>query len=307
MSSGRGSPKAMRLARSILGALGAGLAAALALSATTHADALDEVRRRGVLRVGVKADMPVWGLRDAATGRITGLEPDLAADLARRLGVRLQLVGLETVAKVQAVEAGRVDLALATMSDTPQRREHVRLVQPPYYASGTGVMSHRQQAFKSWDDLRNRRVCARRGSSVNRVVTVTHGADLVALYSNTLALAALRDGRCEALLYEDSGIRVLLSQPEWQRDFEMALPPQFETPWAIALPLQAAGGELERLVSRAVVDWHRSGLLLAMETRWGVPPSPFAVRMNALWQRKLASGAWYCGESLSASTPKDCL
>lgn len=280
---------------------------ALAMPGAAQADRLDEVQRRGVLRVGVKADMPVWGLRDAATGRINGLEPDLAADLARRLGVRLELVGLETVAKVQAVAQGRVDLALATMSDTQQRREQVTLVLPHYYASGTGVMSHRQQAFRSWDDLRNRRVCARRGSSVNRTITLTYGADLVALYSNTLALAALRDGRCDALLYEDVGILALLATPAWGQDFEMALPSRYDTPWAVALPRQEAGGRLAAQVSLAVIDWHRSGLLLALEQRWGVPPSPFAVRMNTIWQRKRADGAWYCGEGVTAATPKACL
>lgn len=284
----------------------AGVAVVVAGWSGAHADALDDVHRRGVLRVGVKADVPVWGLRDAATGRIQGLEPDLAADLARRLGVRLELVGLETVGKVEAVQAGRVDLALATMADTPERRAQVALVLPHYYASGTAVMAHRQLALRSWDDLRNRRVCARRGSSGNREVTVTYGADLVPLYSNTLALAALRDGRCEALLYEEDGILALLAQPEWRRDFELAVPARHQTPWAIALPRTEAGGRLAQAASQAVAGWHRTGLLLALERRWGLPPSPFAVRMNAVWQRQSAEGRWYCGEAPSAATPQDC-
>ncbi len=290
-------------------ALAGALAWALAgmARADAQADALDEVQRRGVLRVGVKADMPVWGLRDPATGRITGLEPDLAADLARRLGVRLELAGLETQDKVRAVEEGRVDLALATMSDTQERRAQVALVLPHYYASGTGVLSHRQLALRTWEDLRNRRVCGRRGSTFNRAVTVTYGADLVALYSNTRALAALRDGRCDGLLYDDAGIVALLQDPAWRRDYEAALPSRFETGWAIALPRQAAGSRLEAAVSRAVADWHRSGRLLALERQWGVPPSGFALRMNALWQRRTAGGGWYCGEGVSAATPPDCL
>ncbi len=281
--------------------------AAVAMAAPARADALDEVRRRGVLRVGVKADMPAWGWRDPSSGRITGLEPDLAADLARRLRVRLELVGLETEAKVRAVQAGEVDLALATMADTPERRAQVALVLPHYYASGTGVLAHRQQGFRTWEDLRHRRVCTRRGSTFNRAVMVTHGVDLVALYSHTRALAALRDGRCDALLFDDVGIRAMLQQPAWRQAYEMALPVRFNTGWAIALPRQAAGSPLEAAVSRAVVDWHRSGQLLALERRWDLPASAFAVRMNAQWQRRTAGGGWYCGEGLSPATPPDCL
>lgn len=278
----------------------------LAQAGAVRADGLADVQQRGVVRVGVKADMPTWGLRDPATGHIAGLEPDLAADLARRLGVRLELVPLETAAKVDAVVRGQVDVALATMSDTPERRAQVAMVLPHYYSSGIGVLSHRQHGFRSWDDLRHRRVCARRGSSANREITVTHGANLVPLYSNSLAMAALRDGRCDALLYEDVAIVALLSAPQWGRDYEMALPSRYVTPWAIALPLREAGGRLQAQVSLAVADWHRSGLLLALERKWGAPPSAHAVRMNAVWQRRHAGG-WYCGEVVSATTPKDCL
>lgn len=282
------------------------LALGCALALPARADRLGEIRHRGAVVVGVKKDVPLWGYQDPRTGQLTGLEPDLAADLARRLGVKLQLVGLTSSELDQAVESGRVDVLIANLTDTAQRREHMAMVLPHYYASGSNILARQQKRFKSWDDLRNRRVCGRRGAFYNRAVTVSFAIDIVALYSNNLALAALRDGRCDALIYDDTRIIGLLSDPDWSRDFEMPLPTLFVTPWAIAVTRSEEGGALQAQLSRMVVDWHRGGSLLALERKWGIPASAYALKMNTQWLRR-AGGGWACGDTVTPATPKECL
>ncbi|MEJ7931965.1 transporter substrate-binding domain-containing protein [Ramlibacter sp. AN1015] len=279
----------------------------MALAPLSRADALDDIQRRGRLVVGVKQDVPLWGWTDPRTGVPVGLEPDLAADLAQRLSVRLELVGVLTSERLDALERGRIDVLIATLSDTLERRRQAALVEPHYYASGANVMARRTLALRSWSDLRDRRVCGRRGAFYNRAVTVEHGIDIVALYSNTLALAALRDGRCDAVLYDDTNILAMLQDTAWGRDFEMPLPSQHVMPWSIALHRDEAGGRLAAMVSQAVVDWHRSGELARLERKWGIPVSAFTRRMNALWSRRDKGGAWHCGASVGPTTPKECL
>ena len=47
-------------------------AALLALGTGLAAQTLDEIKSRGVLVVGVKKDVPLWGLLDNQTGEIKG-------------------------------------------------------------------------------------------------------------------------------------------------------------------------------------------------------------------------------------------
>lgn len=269
-------------------------------------DTLADIRRRGVLVVGVKKDVPLWGQLDARTGRLVGLEPDLAAHLADRLGVRLELVGLLSAERLPALEQRRVDLLLATVSDTPERRARMKMVLPHYYASGVNVMARRSAGFREWTDLRNRRVCGRRGTFYNRAITVSSGVDVVALYDNSLAISALREGRCDGLLHDDTSIVAMLRDPAWSREFEMPLETLFVTPWAIALRPADAGSLLETFLSRSVVEWHRSGRVADLERRWGIPVSAFSARMSQIWRQR-NDGGYYCGEQLTASTPKECL
>lgn len=284
--------------------------AALAVSACAMAGAtsagLAEIQQRGTIVVGVKKDVPLWGELDAASGRIVGLEPDLARLIADDLGVQLRLVGVLTAERVDVLTSGRADVVIATLSDTSERRQQLALVAPHYYSSGVNLLARKSENFKDWPDLRNRRVCGRRGAFYNRPVTITYGADVVALYSNEWAKRALREGRCSALLHDDTAIAAMLLDPAWAGEFTMPLKTIFAAPWSIALAPSERGGELERRISRLIVSWHRSGRLQQLEQKWRIPPTPFLSDMHRVWTRRSGSG-WYCGETVTPATPRECL
>ena len=70
-----------------------------------------------------------------------------------------------------------------------------------------------------------------------------------------------------------------------------------------------AGGRLERAVSQAIADWHRSGQLMALERKWSIPVSHFTRQMNRTWNRR-DRDRFYCGDPAAdaASTmPRECL
>jgi polar amino acid transport system substrate-binding protein len=276
------------------------------LSHPVHADALARIKASGTLVVGVKKDVPLWGFWDADSAQIRGLEPDLARRVADHLGVKLKLVGVLTSERDEAVVSGRVDLLIATLSDTSERRQTMTLVLPHYYASGVNLLSRKAEGFQAWSELRHRRVCGRRGAFYNRLITVSYGIDLIALYGNDLSFAALRDGRCSAVLHDDIAIAVMLQNPTWNREFEMPLPTLYTVPWSIALAPQERAGALEKTLSNLVVSWHRQGVLQKLEASWGIPATDYLKDKHEIWQRKV-NGVWFCGNEINTRTPQECL
>ncbi len=299
--------RSLAISAAMLAAMSIALVLALAMvAAQAQAASLAELRSRGVVRVGVKADVMPWGFRERVGGPVVGLEPDLAARLAERLGVGLVLVPLESSERIDALNQGRVDVLIATFSDTPERRQQVTMVQPSYYASGVNLLSRKEDGFRDWSQLRNRRVCGRRGSFYNRSMTLRYGMDVIAFHSLLWAKEAVRDGRCSALLYDDIAIVADLRDPLWSREFEMAMPTLFQAPWSIALPRSAAGSELEGVVSELIIGWHREGVVSALEKIWQIPPSPFAAHMQSVWSRRKTDGTWVCGAAWSNALPAEC-
>src|SRR5438309_1513601 len=99
------------------------------------ADAVSDIKSKGVLTVGTKADYRPFGFLDPS-GKIVGFEADLAAEIAKRLGVKVELVPVVASNRIQFLQQGKIDVMIATMSDTPERRKIVDIVEPNYYASG---------------------------------------------------------------------------------------------------------------------------------------------------------------------------
>jgi len=147
-------------------AAAATVALGLLTTAPASADQLEEIKKKGVLVVGVKTDYPPWGMRDTA-GAIVGMEPEMAADVAKRLGVKLELVSVVSSNRMQFLQQGKIDLMIATMSDTPERRKVVGIVDPVYYASGVAIMANKKANIKSAADLKGKPVCALQGAFYN--------------------------------------------------------------------------------------------------------------------------------------------
>jgi len=105
-------------------------AVALALGPAA-AQTLDKIKQRGEIVVGSKADYKPFGFRDPS-GKIVGFEPDMAEDVAKKLGVKLVLEPVVSSNRMQFLQQGKIDLMIATMNDKPDRRQVVGIIEPLY-------------------------------------------------------------------------------------------------------------------------------------------------------------------------------
>lgn len=262
------------------------------------ADALDGIIARGKVVVGVKADFPPWGMRDGA-GRLVGLEHDMIADFARRLSaaagkpIAVEKVVVVASNRMQFLVQGKTDLFIATMSNKPDRRKVVGIVQPGYYSSGVAVLAHRHSGIDGWDSLKGKKICGILGAWYNRDHGLRNGAEVIAFKRVAEVEKALLDGRCAGWLYSDSAfIARKVNSPKKWTDFDIATPIVDNVPWGAAVRKEDLDGRLGRMLSAAIVDWHKSGFLIALEKKWGIPPTRWLVDMR----RKCLAGDTICND-----------
>lgn len=251
------------------------LAAAALIGAATFAgtavkaDQLEEIKSKGTLVVGVKTDYPPWGMRDS-NGNIVGMEPDMAADVAERLGVKLELVPVVSSNRMQFLQQGKIDLMIATMSDTPERRKAVGIVDPVYYAAGVALLANKAANIKSVNDVKGKPVCALQGAFYNNEMQAKYTQrDLVAFKGIPEAEQALLDGRCVAFIYDDVVLVWKKAQDKKWDNFEVvALPEWPVVPWGLAVRTEELDGPWGKFMSETVTNWLKSGKLLELEKKW---------------------------------------
>ena len=241
-------------------------------------DRLMKVLDRGKIVIGVKADYKPWGFRDSS-GKLVGMEIDMAQDVADALGVELELVPVQSSNRMQFVEQGKIDMMIATMSDKADRRKVVGIIDPNYYTSGTNVLASKKAGLKKWEDLNGKPVCGKQGAFYNKSVSTKYGAKIVAFVGNAEAKQALKDGRCVAWVYDDSSIMADLASGEWE-GYEMPLPTEDDTPWGLAVPLEERDKLFGRFMAGMTYEWHASGRLIELEKKWGIQPTAYLQQMH---------------------------
>jgi polar amino acid transport system substrate-binding protein len=246
-------------------------------SAAAQADVLDDIKSRGKLIVGVKADYRPFGFRDPS-GAIIGLEPDLAADVAKKLGVQLELVPVVSANRMEFLNQGKIDLMIATMSDKPERRKVVQVIEPLYYSDAVNVLLKSDAPIKSWEDLKGKKLCGTTGAFYNKDVAQKYGPEIVSFDGSEKPLLALKNGDCIGYLYDQTFIVGKLTEDEWKNGYKMVLPGIMETPWAIAVKHGEA--RFQKFMEDISKEWMKSGRIIELEKKWGVPATDYAKRMH---------------------------
>lgn len=257
-------------------------AAALVTAMTVQANAgennrFKEVQERGVLRVGVQGAFRPWAFR-APDGALQGIEVDLAQTVADRMGVKLEPIVISSANRMKFLQQGKIDLLIGAMSDRPDRRKVVGIIEPAYWTSGPSLMA-KKGAISSWDDIRGKPVCGKQGVFYNKIAEVEFGAKVIAFGGNTEGKEALRSGKCVAWVYDDTSIAADIASGQWD-GYEMPVDTVFSNPWGAAVPLEEQDGIWGTFMAGMAYSWHKEGTLIELEKKWGVKASPWLAQMH---------------------------
>jgi polar amino acid transport system substrate-binding protein len=177
---------------------------------------IEEVKARGVLRAGVKNDAPQLGFVDEK-GKIVGFEIDLIEDLARRLGVRVELEPVKTSNRVQLLQQKKIDLIIATVSHYRSRDRVVDFTLPYLYTPQT-VLTKKSSGITSVADLAGKRVGVDAGSgAVKKVPEVQPKATVQTFQGWPECFFALERGTVDAVATDNillAGLRSAAAKPD---------------------------------------------------------------------------------------------
>ena len=275
----------------ILGLIGL-LLLPLAAQAASGSPALDSIRKKGVIRVGVKTDFSPYNALNAQ-GEVVGFESDIAVLIAQRLGVALKKVSITTENRFQKLELGEVDILISTVGDTPARRKIATAIEPGYNETSVNVLFKPGEAVDTWSKIRHETICAVQGSYFNKPMSERYLLELQTYKSVRDAQLALRDGQCSGFLYATAALANTVKLPQWQ-GYTMPLPNALITPMAIFIPRNELGSELDLTLGNILAELHRTGWLLEANNRWGIASTAWLTAQKELWSERGPDGLYKC-------------
>lgn len=177
---------------------------------------IEEVKARGILRAGVKNDAPYLGFVDEK-GNLAGFEIDLITDIAKRLGVKLELEPVKASNRVQLLQQKRLDLLIATVSHYRSRDKVVDFTIPYLYTPQT-LLVRANSGIKSLADLDGKRVGVDAGTgAVKKIPAAQPKATVQTFQGWPDAFFALERGTVDAIATDNillAGLRVAAPKPD---------------------------------------------------------------------------------------------
>jgi glutamate transport system substrate-binding protein len=128
-----------------------------------------ELQEAGEITIGVKFDVPPFGLNNPQTGEVEGFDVDLGTYIAERLGVEPVFREATTDNRIPLLVDGTIDLILSTMTITEERDLEIDFSEPYYVANGD-VLVPEGSDIQSLEDLNGNTVCTALGSTYQETI-----------------------------------------------------------------------------------------------------------------------------------------
>ena len=245
-------------------------------------EAVENIRNRGRLIVGLDIGSNLFSFRDPITGEITGFDVDIAGEVARDIfGTPSQMEYriLSSADRIEALENNQVDIVVKTMSMTCERRERVAF-STEYLSANQRILAARDSRIRQASDLSGKRVCAVKGTtSRKRVQQIQPPVNLVDVITWADCLVALQQRQVDAVSTDDSILAGLVSQDPY---LHIVGPSMNQEPYGIGISKD--NEPLVRFVNGTLERIRRDGTWNTLYRKWltvlGPTPAPPVARYS---------------------------
>jgi polar amino acid transport system substrate-binding protein len=175
---------------------------------TAAASSLDEIKKRGVIKIGVFSDKAPFGYVDS-NGKNQGFDVVIAKRFAKDLlgdESKVEFVLVDAAARVAYLESKKVDIIMANFTVTEERKQKVDFANP-YMKVSLGIVSPEDSKITSVDQLKGKKLIVAKGTTAETYATKNlPGVELVKYDQYTEIFQAMKDKRGAALLSDNTEV-----------------------------------------------------------------------------------------------------
>lgn len=240
---------------------------------TGSSPALDAIKSRGKLVVGVKYDTKLFGLKDPASGKVEGFDVDIAKALAKEIlgdETKLELKEVTSKTRIPMLNNNDIDMIVATMTITEERKKEVDF-SDVYFKAGQSLLVKKGSPIASIDDIKKgTKILAVKGStSVDNIKAKVPDANVLEFDNYQDAFSALKAGQGDTLTTDNA---ILYGMQAQDPGYVVVGEPFTDEPYGIAI--KKGSTDLVNSVNESLKKLHDSGDYDKIYEQWiGKAPS----------------------------------
>lgn len=151
--------------------------------------------------VGTNAEYPPFEYVE--NGEIAGFDAEIIKEAAKRMGIEYKWLNTNFDGLIPALQTKKVDIVIAGMSVTPEREKAVNF-SIPYLTSNVAIVTNSKNPIKDMNDLSGKSYGVELGTTKEASARKIDGAEVVPFSSTTGALVALKSGKIDGMVLDES-------------------------------------------------------------------------------------------------------
>lgn len=230
----------------------------------------DAIQKRGVLKAGVKVDVPKFGYKDPGTGKIDGFEIDLVRAVAKKIlgdPNKIELTGVTAKTRAALLDNGEIDLVAATFTITEDRKKSLNFTDS-YFTDGIAIMVKKGSGITGLKDLDKKKIGVAKSATTKARLQEKAGPlgvqpEFLEYDSYPEIKAALDAGRVDAFSVDGAILYGYLD------DSTEILPDRYsQEEYGIATAKPKT--DLAKVVNDTLAEMKSSGELDQLKQKWGL-------------------------------------
>lgn len=242
----------------------------LLLAAPGWAQTPAQIKAKGKLVIGVMVDVPPFAILDE-NQQPAGYDADVAAYLARRMGVPAELVVVTGPNRIPYLLTGKVDILVAVLGIIPERTKVVTFSEP-YSGFSQFIYGRVGIKMEGPADLAGLTVGVPRANTADITISriAPKSTNILQFDDDASVLAALQAGQVDAVTASVTSVKALdklVGPGRYERKFDLQTQVQ-------GIAMRKGQAELLAWVNDAIEEMKKTGVLEAINRKWVGYPLP---------------------------------
>ena len=241
----------------------------------------DQVMKAKVLRAGIMTDS-IPGAFYNDKKEWVGFDVDMAEEIAKRLGCKLERVAVSNKTRIAFVQQGRIDMSVANMTHKRERDKSIDF-SITYFFDGQKVLAKKGK-YQSWEALKGKKIATMQGttSALNVKAKLKELGDpnweknVISYQKESECFQALQMGRVAGWSTDSTILLGYAAKAPGQ--YELVGDFISDEPYGIGLPENDS--KFRDAVNFAIQDMWKDGAYMAIYNKWYGPDTPYSFPMT---------------------------
>lgn len=230
------------------------------------ADQLAQIKEKGTIVIAMEGDWAPWSYHDTETNEVIGYDADTAKEIAKQLGVEVEIVEAPWESLFAGLDSGRYDLVINGVEVTDERSEKYDFSEPYAYIHTALIVRSDNEEIQSFEDLAGKSTVNSLGSTYMDLAE-SYGATASGVSTLAETLTQVLQKRADATLNADVSFYDYMNQ---HADAELKIVATTEDASFVSIPMRK-GVETESLrkaVNDAIATLRENGTLSELSNQY---------------------------------------